>query len=109
MPDRYVVRRDGQDVLEIVDEPGLLISLSAGPPPPGFTPRPHEFLSGTALVATEEHNLRQILLASSSTADYIERLRAAGYKVVGKPFPGTPSSSSASKRGIARLFGRRSS
>jgi len=113
MPDRYTVRCDGEVVLEIVDEPGALVSLSAGPPPPGSTSPPHAFLSGTAYVVTEEHSLRQILLASSSTADYIERLRAKGYEVVEKPPPGAaPAPSSgpepAPRRGLGRLFGRHS-
>lgn len=86
MPKRYTVLSDDVPVLEIVDEPGALVSISAPPPPPDQPlPPPHPFLSATALVATEEHRLRQILLESSSTDDYVERLRAAGYRVDPKP------------------------
>jgi hypothetical protein len=77
----YTVLADDVAVLQIVDEPGPLISTSAPPPLPGQEPPPHQFLTATALVATEEHRLRQILLESTSTDDYLERLRAGGYTV----------------------------
>lgn len=83
MPKRYQVLKDDMAVLDIVDEPGPLTSVSAPPPPPGSpAAQPHAFLSANALVATEEHQLRQLLLASVSTEEYLDRLREAGYVVV---------------------------
>lgn len=82
MAKRYRILKGDMAVLDITDEPGPLTSVSAPPPPPGSpAAQPHAFLTGNALVATEEHKLRQLLLASDSTDDYLGRLREAGYTV----------------------------
>lgn len=82
MAKRYDVYSGDDLALEIEDTPGPLVSISAPPPPPGSTPAPHPFLTGTAHLALEEHHLRQLLDQSSNTADYLKRLEADGYRVV---------------------------
>ena len=69
-------------VLEIADTPGPLISTAAPPPPPGAKLARHPFLSASAYVATEEDRLRRLLDASHSTDEYLDKLRAADYRVV---------------------------
>lgn len=71
----------GKLVLTVFDRPGPLVSTAM--PPPGAQPVVHAFLSGTAHSAVHEDQLRKILEASSSFADFIGRLRAAGFIVKG--------------------------
>ena len=78
-PGRYVIYKADKPVLSIVDEPGPL-SSSALPPPAG-APAPHTFLTATSMDPIEEDTLRRLLEASTNTADYLDRLKAAGYRV----------------------------
>lgn len=83
MPRHYVVyAEDDEKVLEVSDQPGPLISVSAPPPPPGQTAPTHPFLSASAYDPFREGALRKILLESSSFDDFLSRLTQAGYKVV---------------------------
>ena len=75
----WEVLKDGRAVLRLKNTPGPLFSTAM--PPPGVEPPNHPFLSGSALDASEEGRLREILDASRSTADFFERLRRAGYEV----------------------------
>lgn len=79
-PERYEVYEDDLLVLGIVGEPGPLISTAPPPPGPAQFTR-HPFLSATAASPLHEHQLRQLLKASTSVADYLAKLRAAGFTV----------------------------
>ncbi len=79
----YMVYRDELLELEIVDKPGPLVSNSAPPPLPGSVPpKDHPFLTAPAFVPEDEGKLRQLLDTCKSTAEYLEKLRALGYRVV---------------------------
>jgi hypothetical protein len=66
-------------VLDIVDEPGPLTSTALLPP--GTAPPRHPFLTAAARDADHEHELRELLLDSTSTEDFAQRLRRAGFSV----------------------------
>lgn len=72
-------------VLEVSNVPGPIISTAA--PPPGLKPVTHPFLSATARSAQHEHRLREILVASKDLADFLSRLRAAGFEIRDAPAP----------------------
>jgi hypothetical protein len=78
---RYVVYRGSEKVLEITDAPGPLISKLAPPPAPDRAAALHPFLSATAYVPEEEARLRDALNQSRSLSEYLEALRAMGFKV----------------------------
>ena len=78
-PRRLSVSKAGRIVLDVLDEPGPLTSTALAPP--GFEPPQHPFVTASARDPEAEHELREILDASASTDDFIERLRAAGYEV----------------------------
>lgn len=72
---------DGETlILTVRDEPGAITSTA--PPPRGMQPVVHPFLSAAAREAGHESQLKQILDASASTADFLARLKAAGFRVV---------------------------
>ncbi len=80
---RFVAVR-GQAQLDITDGPGILVDTNAPPPPPGQAPAKHPFLGascgGDPLGCSEA---RGLLMSSSSTDDFVARLRAAGFVVTG--------------------------
>ncbi len=79
-PLKWTVWQGNFRVLTIVGEPGPLISTA--PPPPGGGPLvQHPFLSATAELPTAEHELRELLLKSTSVDEYLEHLRGAGFRV----------------------------
>jgi hypothetical protein len=80
-PARYEVRRGDRLALRITDEPGALVSRMAPPPPPGAPVAAHAFLTASAYLPEDEEELRRLLDESGSTAEYLDRLRAAGYTV----------------------------
>ena len=80
MPRRYVVYRGSEKVLEITDAPGPLISKLAPPPAPGQAAALHPFLSATAYVPEEEARLRDALNQSRSLSEYLDALRAMGFR-----------------------------
>lgn len=67
-------------ILELSDRPGPLISTA--PLPPGTPPIQHPFLSGTALDASHEDRLRQLLERSRDVAEFRAALTGAGFRVV---------------------------
>jgi hypothetical protein len=81
MARRCGVFKGDKRVLTITDEPGALLSTALPPPDPNWRPPQHPFLSGSAQDANSEHELGQLLSAATSFDDYVERLRAAGYRV----------------------------
>lgn len=82
----YMVYREDHPVLRMIDAPGVLVSTALAPP--GMPPRRHEFLSASALDPLEEDQLGRILDVSGSTAEFIENLEKAGYRVTREQ--GTP-------------------
>ena len=76
---QWEVLKDSRAVLRLINTPGPLFSTAM--PPPGVEPPNHPFLSGSALDAAEEGALRRLLDASRDTADFLVRLRRAGYVV----------------------------
>lgn len=78
---RYEVWHGDDLALLITDEPGVIVSELAPPPPPGTELERHPFLSLTARLAEEEGDLRDLLDESASTGEFLDRLRAAGYRV----------------------------
>jgi hypothetical protein len=81
LPRRYVVRRGSKKVLEITGAPGPLISKRAPPPAAGREAAWHPFLSATAYVSEEETRLRDALNQSRSLSEYLDALRAMGFRV----------------------------
>ena len=67
-------------VLTVRGEPGAITSTA--PPPRGMQPVLHPFLSAAAREAGHESQLKEILDASVSTEDFLDTLRAAGFRVV---------------------------
>jgi hypothetical protein len=80
-PKQYIVYRGPTKVAEISDESGPLISAKAPPPAPDGKPDMHPFLSATAFVPEEEARLREALNQSRSLSEYLEALRAMGFRV----------------------------
>ncbi|HEU4411435.1 MAG TPA: hypothetical protein VFS43_39655 [Polyangiaceae bacterium] len=81
-PRRWAVSRNGKVFLRLTDEPGRIIDTNAPPPPPDAIPPPHPFLSGTCggeIVACSKAG--ELLRASSSTKEFLAKLRAAGFDV----------------------------
>lgn len=71
---------DGEQlIMEVSDVPGPLLSRAA--PPPGLRPAVHPFLSAASRSPLHEHRLKEILDASTSVADFLDKLRAAGFEV----------------------------
>src|SRR5581483_10126435 len=77
-PAHYTVYKGSRAVLEIIDRPGPLTSTASRPP--NMPAVQHPFLTGSALSAPDENDLSRLLKASTSTADYLKKLEAAGYR-----------------------------
>ncbi|MDP6788888.1 MAG: hypothetical protein QGI13_17410 [Rhodospirillales bacterium] len=77
--DVYMVYKENRAVLRVIDRPGPLTSTAL--PAAGARAARHPFLTASALAPDEEHGLRQILDASNSTAEFLAKLRTAGYRV----------------------------
>jgi hypothetical protein len=73
----YEVFKGDRLVLTVSNEPGALLSTAL--PPPGREPIRHPFLGAAAHAPEEEPRLREILERARDFADFIARLRAAGY------------------------------
>lgn len=66
-------------ILSVRNEPGAITSTA--PPPPGMQPLMHPFLSAAAQEAGHESQLKDLLDVSTSTDDFLARLKAAGFRV----------------------------
>ena len=75
----WKVYDDDTLILDVSDTPGPILSTASLPP--GVAPAQHPFLSASARSAKHEHKLREILNASTSVADFLSKLRGAGYRV----------------------------
>ncbi len=75
----FTVFRNDRPVLRLIDRPGPLTSTAL--PAAGAAPVLHPFLTASALDASEESRLRVILEASENTAQFLAKLRQAGYLV----------------------------
>jgi hypothetical protein len=71
--------KGSRKVLVFNDRPGILAGTAL--PPPGTPPVRHPFLSGSALYAVEDGNLRAILEQSAGFEDFVNRLKRGGYRV----------------------------
>ena len=78
-PASYTVFKNHRPVLRLVDRPGPLTSTAL--PAAGAAPVQHPFLTASALAAGEESRLGKILAASENTAQFLVKLRQAGYLV----------------------------
>jgi hypothetical protein len=78
-PRRFRVLDGATLILELVDQPGPIVSTAH--PPPGAPLTQHPFLSASARSPHHEHRLGEILRAASSVDDFLARLRAAGFSV----------------------------
>ena len=81
----YSAYHGDHEVLRFKEGSGPLRSMALLPV--GTEPPNHPFLTASALDATEEHALYDVLAKSKSFPEFIERLKGAGYEVR----PGTVS------------------
>ena len=80
-PRRYRLFRDGRLALEVVDEPGILVSTSAPPPLPGQSPVMHPFATATAYVAEWEGELGGLLRGAPDLDSFLDEAASRGYEV----------------------------
>ncbi|WP_127794309.1 hypothetical protein [Agromyces sp. LHK192] len=73
--------RDDRLVLEVRDEPGILVSVSAPPPLPGTGPVTHPFATATFHSAQDEGELGGLLRGASDLDAFLAAAEAAGYRV----------------------------
>jgi hypothetical protein len=78
---RYQVWRGGRLALDVRGEPGVLVSVSAAPPPPGTPPATHPFATGTAFVAEHEGELGALLRDARDLDAFLAAVVRAGYQV----------------------------
>lgn len=78
-PGPWEIYKGERLVLTVADGSGPIVSTAA--PPPGAPPVHHPFLSASAHAPEEEDALKRILDASESTADFLARLKTAGFEV----------------------------
>jgi hypothetical protein len=79
---RYHVYQQDKLVLELVDEPGPLISRMAPPPLPGQSLIRHPFLTAIAHLPEREELLRRKLDESSNLQEFLSAVESLGMKVV---------------------------
>lgn len=77
----YRLYRDDDLVLELQDEPGILISTSAPPPLPGQGPVTHPFATATFHTPETEGELGTMLRGAPDLDAFLEAARSAGYRV----------------------------
>lgn len=75
----WAAHHGGREVLRFKEGSGPLRSTALLPV--GTEPPTHPFLTASALEPTEEGPLRDVLEASKSFPDFMERLKKAGYEV----------------------------
>lgn len=80
-PRRYRLTRDGRLALEVVDQPGILVSTSAPPPLPGTSPATHPFATATAYVAEWEGELGTMLREAPDLDAFLAEAASRGYTV----------------------------
>ena len=68
-------------VLEVRDEPGILVSTSAPPPLPGQGPVTHPFATASFHSAVTEGELGAMLRDAPDLETFLETARGAGYRV----------------------------
>ncbi|OGO58121.1 MAG: hypothetical protein A2V85_04515 [Chloroflexi bacterium RBG_16_72_14] len=81
VPRRYRLWRDGRLALELVNEPGILVSTSAPPPIPGRGPVTHPFATATAHVAEWEGQLGTLLREAADLDEFLTEVAVLGYTV----------------------------
>ncbi|MBM7819410.1 hypothetical protein JOE63_001887 [Cellulosimicrobium cellulans] len=78
---RYRVLRDGQVVLVVRGEPGVLVSVSVPPPLPGTAPVTHPFATATFTAARHEGTLGSLLREAPDLAEFLAAVERAGFTV----------------------------
>lgn len=68
-------------VMDLTDEPGILVSTSAPPPIPGQGPVTHPFATASFYSASTEGELGAMLREAASTGAFLEAATAAGFRV----------------------------
>ncbi|MBN1772846.1 MAG: hypothetical protein JXB32_16365 [Deltaproteobacteria bacterium] len=93
----WVVYVDELRLMEISDTPGILVDGNAPPPPPGVEPGRHPFLTaacgGDPLLCSRAGTL---LRESTTLPEFLEKLRAEGWRVEETTVPAPGGASSAS-------------
>jgi hypothetical protein len=79
MTRKFVVELGGKVVMEIADKPGSLISVALREP--GSQPPSHPFINAVSRDPDNEGFLRRLLDSSSSTDEFIAKLREHGFDV----------------------------
>lgn len=80
-PRGFRLWREGRLALELIDEPGILVSTSAPPPIPGHGPVIHPFATATAHVAEWEGELGTLLREASDLEAFLAAVGPLGYLV----------------------------
>jgi len=81
VPRRFRLWREGRLALELIHEPGILVSTSAPPPLPGQGPVNHPFATATAHVAEWEGELGMLLREASDLDAFLAAVAPLGYLV----------------------------
>lgn len=77
----YRIYRDDEHVLDLRDEPGILLSTSAPPPLPGHGPVTHPFATATFYSAATEGELGAMLRSAPDLGSFLAAVESAGYRV----------------------------
>lgn len=80
-PRRIRVYRDDLLVLDLLDRPGALVSLSGPPPLPGSEPVTHPFATATFMTAETEGELGEHLRCAESLDEFLDDIRRHGYRI----------------------------
>ena len=78
---RYRVLRDGQVVLVVRGEPGVLVSVSVPPPLPGAALVTHPFATATFSAPEHEGVLGSLLREAPDLAAFVAAVERAGFAV----------------------------
>lgn len=78
---RYRVLRDGQIVLVVRGEPGVLVSVSVPPPLPGARLVTHPFATATFSAPEQEGVLGSLLRDAPDLAAFLAAVERAGFTV----------------------------
>jgi len=81
MTNTYQLFRGDELVLELRDEPGVLISVAAPPPLPGQAPVTHPFATAAFFQPAHDGELVPMLNNAPDLESFLETARGAGYRV----------------------------
>ncbi|ROR95677.1 hypothetical protein EDD28_0239 [Salana multivorans] len=81
MTTTYHLYLGDEPVLDLRDEPGILVSTSAPPPRPGQGPVTHPFATATFRTAATEGALGAMLRGAPDLGSFLDAAIEAGYRV----------------------------